>query len=100
MSWIEDLVAGAREDARRREEEVPLDTLRERLGARDGARPFKEAVVRPGLSVIAEFKRRSPSAGELRPEATVAECVQAYDRGGAAALSVLTEERQFGGSLH
>ena len=100
MSWIEDLVAGAREDARRREEEVPLDTLRERLGARDGARPFTEALVRPGLSLIAEFKRRSPSAGELRPEAGVAECVRAYERGGAAALSVLTEEREFGGSLH
>src|SRR5436189_4290180 len=100
MSWIEELVAGAREDARRRESEVPLDTLRQRLGSRDGARPFNEALVRPGLSLIAEFKRRSPSAGELGADAGVAECVRAYERGGAAALSVLTEERQFGGSLH
>ncbi len=100
MSSLEELVAGAREDARRRQEEVPLETLRSRLGGREGARPFNEALVRPGLSLIAEFKRRSPSGGEIRPDAGVADTVRAYERGGAAALSILTEERQFGGSLH
>src|SRR3954471_8926339 len=100
MSSLEELVAGAREDARRRQEEVPLETLRARLGTREGARPFNEALVRPGLSLIAEFKRRSPSAGDLRPGVGVADTVRAYERGGAAALSILTEERQFGGSLH
>jgi indole-3-glycerol phosphate synthase len=100
MSSLDELVAGACEDARRRQEEVPLETLRARLGGRDGARPFKEALVRPGLSLIAEFKRRSPSAGELRAGAGVAETVRGYERGGAAVLSILTEERQFGGSLH
>ena len=100
MSWLEQLVAGAREDARRRSEEVPSEDLRTRLGTRDGARPFNEALVRPGLSLIAEFKRRSPSGGEIRPGAGVAETVRAYERGGAAALSILTEERYFGGSLH
>src|SRR5438067_172306 len=99
MSWLEELVAGAREDSRRRQEEIPLEALRARLGAREGARPFNEALVRPGLSLIAEFKRRSPSAGELRPGADVREVVRAYERGGAAALSILTEERHFGGSL-
>ena len=72
MSWLEELVAGAREDAQRRQQEVPLDSLRERLGSREGGRPFTEALVRPGLSLIAEFKRRAPSAGELRPGAGVA----------------------------
>src|SRR5215211_3084636 len=100
MSSLDELVAGAREDLRRRQEEVPLGTLRTRLGGREGGRPFNEALVRPGLSLIAEFKRRSPSAGELRPGAGVAETVRGYERGGAAALSILTEERQFGGSLH
>src|ERR687888_416282 len=100
MSSLDELVAGAREDLRRRQQEVPLDTLRARLGVREGGRPFNEALVRPGLSLIAEFKRRSPSAGELRAETGVAEMVLAYERGGAAALSILTEERQFGGSLH
>jgi indole-3-glycerol phosphate synthase len=100
MSSLEELVAGAREDSRRRQDEVPLETLRARLSDREGARPFNEALVRPGLSLIAEFKRRSPSAGELRSDAGVAETVRAYERGGAASLSILTEERQFGGSLH
>jgi indole-3-glycerol phosphate synthase len=100
MSSLEELVAGAREDARRRQEEVPIDALRAGLGTRGGARPFNEALVRPGLSLIAEFKRRSPSVGEIRPGAGVAETVRAYERGGAAALSILTEERRFGGSLH
>jgi indole-3-glycerol phosphate synthase len=100
MSSLDELIAGAREDARRRHEEVPLETLRSRLGGREGARPFNEALVRPGLSLIAEFKRRSPTAGELRPGAGVAETVRGYERGGAASLSILTEERQFGGSLH
>src|SRR3954463_2258084 len=100
MSSLDELVAGAREDARRRQEEVPIETLQSRLGGREGARPFNEALARPGLSLIAEFKRRSPSAGELRPGAGVADTVRAYERGGAAALSILTEERQFGGSLH
>jgi len=100
MSWLEELFAGAREDSRRRQQEVPLEALRARLVTRDGARPFNETLVRPGLSLIAEFKRRSPSAGELKPGAGVAETVEAYERGGAAALSILTEERHFGGSVH
>ena len=55
--------------------------------------------MRPGTSLIAEHKRRSPSAGEIRAGSTCAEVVQAYERGGAAALSILTEEAHFGGSL-
>ena len=62
-------------------------------------RPFPEALTRPGVSLIAEHKRRSPSAGEIRAGATVADIVGAYQRGGAAALSVLTEGPHFGGSL-
>jgi indole-3-glycerol phosphate synthase len=51
------------------------------------------------VSVIAEHKRRSPSVGVIREGATVADVVTAYERGGAAALSILTEEQNFGGSL-
>jgi indole-3-glycerol phosphate synthase len=49
--------------------------------------------------LIAEHKRRSPSAGQIREGATVTDVVQAYERGGASALSVLTEGPHFGGSL-
>ncbi len=96
---IETLVRAARDAVERRSREVPLAELEQVLGDRSGQRPFSEALVRPGLSVIAEFKRRSPSAGEIRAGAEVAETVRAYEAGGAAALSILTEEDHFGGSL-
>src|SRR5581483_11574185 len=53
----------------------------------------------PGLSLIAEHKRRSPSAGVIREELSLAEVVGAYERAGARALSILTEPESFGGSL-
>ncbi len=96
---IEQLIAVAREGVEERRGRVPQADLESRLAARGDDRPFREALVRPGLSLIAEFKRRSPSAGEISGSATVAEQVGAYERGGAAALSVLTDERHFGGSL-
>jgi indole-3-glycerol phosphate synthase len=99
MGMIEELVVAAREGTVRRSQAVPLSQLEEQLGVREGQRPFNEALVRPGLSLIAEFKRSSPSVGEILPGADVAEIVGAYERGGAAALSVLTEEAHFGGSL-
>lgn len=99
MNVLDRIVAATREDVARRSRELPLDTLEGQLGARAEERPFSEALARPGVSVIAEFKRRSPSAGEIRPGATVQEIVGAYERAGAAALSVLTEEHHFGGSL-
>ena len=99
MSRLEGLVDAARAGVRKRSRETSIEELASRLSTRGGARPFKEALVRPGLSVIAEFKRRSPSAGEIRAGADVGDVVSAYERGGAAALSVLTEESGFDGSL-
>ena len=99
MGMMEQLTAAAREGVRGRSSEVTLDQLEQQLGERTDARPFSEALTRPGLSLIAEFKRRSPSAGEIRPGATVEEIVGAYEAGGAAALSVLTDEPHFGGGL-
>lgn len=99
MSRLEQLVDAARDGVERRRREVPGEELRQRLGTRTGSRPFKEALTRPGLSVIAEFKRGSPSAGPIRPDADVAAVVGAFERGGAAALSVLTDEPNFHGSL-
>jgi len=53
----------------------------------------------PRLKIIAEFKRRSPSAGIIRDDLTVSEIVRCYERGGACAISVLTDEQYFGGSV-
>jgi indole-3-glycerol phosphate synthase len=99
MSRLDGLVADAREDLERRRASLPAGELRSRLGTRSGARPFSEALVRPGLSLIAEFKRRSPSAGDIHAGADVESVVAAYERGGAAALSILTDRRNFGGTL-
>jgi indole-3-glycerol phosphate synthase len=89
----------AREGVEERRSQEPQADLESRLSARGEDRPFNEALVRPGLSLIAEFKRRSPSGGDIAASASVPAQVGAYERGGAAALSVLTDERHFGGSL-
>ena len=96
---IEQLIAAAREGVDDRRAQTSQEELEAQLPGRGDDRPFNEALVRPGLSLIAEFKRRSPSAGEISAAAPVAEQVGAYERGGAAALSVLTDEPHFGGSL-
>jgi indole-3-glycerol phosphate synthase len=105
-SVLEQILVATREDVATRREATPLAELRrsiERRGAGAAGAPrdghFRAALQREGLSVIAEHKRRSPSAGPLREGAAVAAIVQAYERGGADALSILTEGRHFDGSL-
>jgi indole-3-glycerol phosphate synthase len=99
VNVLDRIVDSTRSDVRRRQEQVPLRDLERRLADRGEDRPFSEALTRPGVSLIAEHKRRSPSAGEIRAGATVTDIVRAYERGGAVALSVLTEGPHFGGSL-
>jgi indole-3-glycerol phosphate synthase len=99
VSRLDQLVEAARQGVSRRSARISGEQLRGQLGTRTGSRPFKEALARPGLSVIAEFKRGSPSAGLIDGDADVAETVAAYERGGAAAVSVLTDEFNFHGSL-
>jgi len=59
---------------------------------------FVDALSQPGFGAIAEFKRRSPSAGDLRPDGDVSQVARSYERAGARAMSVLVDER-FGGSV-
>jgi indole-3-glycerol phosphate synthase len=96
---LESLVAATRDSLERRKADRGLAELEREAGSQPEGRPFSEALVRPGTSVIAEHKRRSPSAGTIREGASCDEIVRAYERGGAAAISVLTEETHFGGSL-
>ena len=96
---LEAIVGATREALERRKRERPLSELEGEAGVHGEGRPFAEALARPVTSVIAEHKRRSPSAGPIREGASCQEIVRAYERGGAAAISVLTEESHFGGSL-
>ena len=69
------------------------------LAVESPVRGFRRALLEPGLSVIAEVKRRSPSKGTLRADLDPAALAADYARGGAACLSILTEGAHFGGSV-
>jgi len=100
MSVLEDILASTRVELEQRKRERPEAQVREQARAvRDTGRGLRDALSTPGVSVIAEFKRRSPSAGRLREDADLGETVKAYERGGASAVSVLTEGPNFEGSL-
>jgi indole-3-glycerol phosphate synthase len=97
---LDRILAETREELERRKRERPLDRHALASARRPaGERRFRDALGGPTIGVIAEFKRRSPSAGALRERADLAEIVGAYARGGAVALSVLTEGPNFEGAL-
>jgi indole-3-glycerol phosphate synthase len=99
MSVLDEIVAGARLDLERREAATPLVDLRAALADVVPPRDPMPRLRAAGSSVIAEVKRRSPSKGHLADIPDPASLAVQYAAGGAAAISVLTEERRFGGSL-
>ena len=79
---------------------VPTAALEGRLSVAPAVRDFFAALAAPGpIKLIAEFKRKSPSAGEIRPGAAIEEVVRGYAAAGASCLSILTDGPGFGGSL-
>ena len=98
-TFLETVVERTQAGLAARKRAVPAAELKSRLGPSRRGRPFSEALIAEGISLIAEMKRASPSRGPIRPGASVSEVVQAYQRAGARAVSVLTEGAYFGGSL-
>jgi indole-3-glycerol phosphate synthase len=96
---LEALLEGVREDLAAREAATPLAQIKERAAAAPAARNALAALKAPGVGVIAEIKRSSPSRGAIADIADPAKLASIYADGGARAISVLTEERRFGGSL-
>ena len=98
-TYLDDLLDGARRrvaDARARE---PLEALRERAAVAPQGPAFRAALAGPGVAVIAEIKRASPSRGDLAPDLNAPAQARSYADGGAAAVSVLTEPERFKGRL-
>lgn len=98
-TFLETVVERTQAGLAARKLEVPAAELESRLGPVSRGRPFSEALIAEGISLIAEMKRASPSLGPIRPGASVSDVVEAYQRAGARAVSVLTEGAYFGGSL-
>ncbi len=99
MTVLDEIIAGVVEDLEIRRARRPLDDLIAATADLPSAIDPLPALTAPGLSVIAEVKRSSPSKGALADIADPAALAVEYAAGGAAAISVLTERRRFGGSL-
>jgi indole-3-glycerol phosphate synthase len=97
---LKPILAAVAERARGRRARASLADLRAELQIETGRREaFVNALASPELAFIAECKRRAPSAGELSDESNLQDRIRTYQLGGAAALSILTEQDHFGGSL-
>jgi indole-3-glycerol phosphate synthase len=99
LGVLGEIVARTRERVRERKAAVPLEQLLASAPPATSHRAFGHALSRVSVNVIAEFKRRSPSRGLIREDLAPEDLAGAYETAGAAALSVLTEEDYFAGSL-
>ncbi len=99
MSVLEEILVGVRQDLAARECDVPFSEVKAAAAACRAPLDAMAAFRAPGVGVIAEVKRASPSAGSLASIPDPAYLATEYAEGGARMISVLTENRRFGGSL-
>lgn len=98
-TYLEELLTGAHRRVVDASAAEPLAALRERAEAAPPPPSFHAALAQPGVAVIAEIKRASPSKGVLAADLDARARARAYQDGGASAVSVLTEPDRFAGSL-
>ncbi len=98
-SVLDEIVQGVRTDLDGRMESRPLEQVKERAERMPHAIDAEAVLRAPGIGVIAEVKRASPSKGDLAPIEDPAALAREYEAGGARCISVLTEQRRFSGSL-
>src|SRR5262245_45508805 len=96
---LDSIIEGVRADVAAREAVVSFAEIKELAAAAPPPLDVMAALRQPGIGVIAEVKRASPSRGELASIADPAQLATAYEDGGARIISVLTEQRRFNGSL-
>ncbi len=99
MSVLDEILEGVRADLAGRQQRVSLDHLKEMARRAPSPLDAMAALKAEGVSVIAEVKRASPSRGKMAAIDDPAALAADYEAGGAKVISVLTEERRFGGSL-
>jgi indole-3-glycerol phosphate synthase len=99
VSVLEEIIAGVRADLAERQKALPFDELKVLAAKAAPPRDAAGALRESSIGVIAEVKRRSPSKGELAPITDPAALAKDYAEAGARVISVLTEQRRFGGSL-
>jgi indole-3-glycerol phosphate synthase len=98
-SVLDEILAGVRDDIAARQQQVSMDEIRDLAAAAPPPRDAYILLRKPGVGVIAEVKRASPSKGTLADIPDPAQLATEYAAGGARCISVLTESRWFGGSL-
>lgn len=96
---LSEIIANKRFEVDLQKQTISLEQLQEGIGDIPMARSMKQALSSSSSGIIAEFKRRSPSKGWIKQEACPKEIVPSYVAAGASALSILTDEKFFGGSL-
>ena len=96
-SVLDEIIAGVREDVAERQAAFSLDEIKQLAAQAPPALDATAALRAPGVGVIAEVKRRSPSKGALAAISDPASLAAEYQSGGARMISVLTEQRRFGG---
>lgn len=96
---LSEIIANKRFEVDLQKQAISIEQLQEGISEAPASRSMKQALASSGTGIIAEFKRRSPSKGWIKQDARPEEIVPSYAAAGASALSILTDDKFFGGSL-